>query len=379
MHQRFVLDGSASFLDVAPGKLLGIDPRYRLDERAGGGTDYFHALLKEEVVAKSAKRLGRGLDSLVPDLRLTQDQGKRPATKRNEPARHVPAPAEPAVSSPVGSPVAQETQAMMIPVGELHPNPYQPRGNASDSNVASLARSIASGGLIQPISARLRDGRYEIIAGQRRWQAARSLGMERIAVMVRGASDEQMLELALIENIQREDLNAIDRARAYRRFCDRFNLKPEEVANRLGEDRTTVVNYLRLLELPDAIQDLVADESLSMGHARCLAGVADEVRRGRLAEMVVENDLSVRALEEIVRRERRGGRQEPQPEGSGSRLLSAHLVDLQRRFEEAVKTRVIIKEARRKGTGRVIIEYYSLDDFDRICGLLGVEGEEREG
>ena len=267
----------------------------------------------------------------------------------------------------------------MIPVAELNPNPYQPRDKTEYDNVVSLARSIASGGLIQPISARLKDGRYEIIAGQRRWQAVRSLGMERIAVMVRGATDEQMLELALIENIQREDLNAIDRARAYRSFCDRFDLKPEEVANRLGEDRSTVVNYLRLLELPEAIQELVADGSLRMGHARCLAGVADEARRERLAEMVVENELSVRALEEIVRRERRGSRQGREPTANDSRGLSAHVRDLERRFEEAVKTKVIIQEGRRKGTGRVIIEYYSLDDFARICGLLGVAGEEREG
>ncbi len=278
----------------------------------------------------------------------------------------------------VESRLAEGAEAMMIPINELHPNPYQPRNNTTDDNVVSLARSIATSGLIQPISARLRDGRYEIIAGERRWRAARSLGMERIAVMVRGASDEDMLELALIENIQREDLNAIDRARAYRQFCTRFGLKPEEIANRLGEDRSTVVNYLRLLELPDAIQELVADGSLSMGHARCLAGVADEVHSGRLAQTVLENDLSVRALEEVVRRERRGSREARKLVGKGSALVHAHVRDLERRFEEAVKTKVIIQEGRRKGSGRIIIEYYSLDDFERICGLLGVAGEERE-
>jgi ParB family chromosome partitioning protein len=262
-------------------------------------------------------------------------------------------------------------QATMLPVDELRPNPFQPRNNVSEQDVVSLAESIERKGLLQPIAVRRRDDRYEIIAGERRWVAAKSLGISQVPAVVRDASDEEMLELALIENIQREDLNAIDRAMAYREFCSRFGLKPEEVAQRLGEDRTTVVNYLRLLDLPEGIRSMVADGRLSMGHARCLLGVADETQGLELAESVVQNELSVRALEEIVRREKtRQGGEAATPETRG--LRSAHLRDLERQFEQAIKTKVTLHEGKRKGTGRIIIEYYTLDDFDRIASALGV-------
>lgn len=196
--------------------------------------------------------------------------------------------------------------------------------------------------------------------------------MAEVPVVVRQATDEQMLEFALIENIQREDLNAVDRARAYRQFCERFELKPDEVATRLGEDRTTVVNYIRLLELPESILARVADGALSMGHARCLLGVVGAEQQERLARAAIDNSLSVRAVEEIVRRQKapRAARDEAPDRASPRR--SAHLESLQRRFEETLKTKVVIHEGRRKGSGRMIIEFYSLDDFDRIADALGV-------
>jgi ParB family chromosome partitioning protein len=265
--------------------------------------------------------------------------------------------------------------ATYLPVDSLQRNPFQPRTELEPSGIASLAHSIRRSGMLQPITVRERDGRYEIIAGERRFAAARQAGMSSVPILIRNASDEQMLELALIENLQREDLNAIDRAKAYRRFCTRFNLKPDDLAERLGEDRTTVVNYMRLLDLPESVQRLVAESKLGMGHARCLLGITDDLRRERLAEAVAQNDWSVRALEEIVRREktRQSGSEAPAP--AVARTASAHVRDLQQRFEQAVKTKVTIREGRRKGTGRIVIEYFSLDDFDRIASLLGV-GEE---
>ena len=190
--------------------------------------------------------------------------------------------------------------------------------------------------MVRPIS-----GRFEIIAGERRWRAAKVAELAEVPVLVREASEQQMLEFALIENIQREDLNAIDRARAYRQFCDRFDLKPEEVATRVGEDRTTVVNYLRLLELPREIAELVISEKLSMGHARCLLGVKDDDRRLQLAISTAENELSVRALEGIVRRQRTRDGEQPVPQRD---RITPHIRDLQRRFEEAVKTKVTVRE-----------------------------------
>jgi ParB family chromosome partitioning protein len=182
-----------------------------------------------------------------------------------------------------------------------------------------------------------------------------------------------MLELALIENIQREDLNAMDRARAYRRYCHTFGLRVEDVAERVGEDRSTVANYVRLLDLPDEVQKMVAKGDIAMGHARCLLAIADSSRRIQLANAVVGNQLSVRALEELVRRERTRGSGEADIQRTAVRTVSPHLADIQRRFEETVRTKVVIKEGKRKGTGRIVLEYHSLDEFDRLASMLGVQ------
>lgn len=310
------------------------------------------------------KRLGRGLESLVSKLPVDTAIAARPhpghAGGKN-------------VASTTRIP--SHIEATMALTDSLRPNPYQPRKSLDADAIAGLADSIKTSGLLQPIAVRRVDDGYQIIAGERRCAAAKSLGMAHVPVIVRHATDEQMLELALVENIQREDLNAIDRAAGYREFCKRFSLTPEDVAHRMGEDRTTVVNYLRLLDLPSAIQDLVSVQKLSMGHARCLLGITDAANRMRLADSVVQNQLSVRALEEIVRREKTR-LSAPVSEQVGPKpLQSAHVVDLERRFEEAVKTKVVIREGRRKGTGRIIIDYYSLDDFERIASLLAVAAE----
>lgn len=316
-------------------------------------------------MSKSVRRLGRGLDSLVPYI--SRSDGDQTATVAPDGSTRGPVSDED---------VGESVQASMIPIDSLDPNPFQPRNNINDDTVLSLATSIQQSGMLQPIAVRIVSGRHEIIAGERRWRAAKSIGMSRVPVIVHRATDEQMLELALIENIQREDLNAIERARAYLAFSSRFGRKPAEVAARLGEDRTTVVNYLRLLDLPESVQSLVADGKLSMGHARCLLGLSSEPDRLRLAESAVANQLSVRALEEIVRRKKtRGDGREPSEAPQRIDPRRAHMRDLQHRFEEAVKTKVTIHEGRRKGAGRIVIEYYSLEDFDRIAARLSVNLE----
>lgn len=313
-------------------------------------------------MSKSTKRLGRGLDSLVshiadvsrnvvPDTSVAVSESKR---------------------SEASSVLHVDGGALLAAIDSLQPNPFQPRSNTSSNDILSLSRSIERNGMLQPISVRPLGDRYEIIAGERRWRAALSLGLSHVPVIVRDASDEQMLELALIENIQRQDLNAIDRARAYRRFCDTFGLKAEDVAERVGEDRSTVANYVRLLELPDEVQEMVAKEDIAMGHARCLLGIADSSRQIQLANAVVGNRLSVRALEELVRRERTRGSGDADTMRTAVRAISPHLADIQRRFEETIRTKVVIKEGKRKGTGRIVIEYHSLDEFDRLASMLGV-------
>ncbi len=312
-------------------------------------------------MTKRARRLGRGLDSLVSDL--TRSDGSLADV------RAVPGLCE---STDHQKPRQPAGSSASLPLDEVVPNPFQPRSNMNDENILSLTESVRRFGVLQPISVRPAGERFEIVAGERRWRAAKGAGLAEVPVVVRDASDEEMLEFALIENLQREDLNAIDRAKAYSELCDRFGLRPEDVGLRVAEDRTTVTNYLRLLELPASIQTLVVQDKLTMGHARCLLGVSDPSRQHRLAESVAENELSVRALEEIVRREktRRGGASagiSPR-----DRMRSAHVVDLEHRFEETLKTKVTIHEGRKKDTGRVVIEYFSLDDFDRIARKLGV-------
>jgi ParB family chromosome partitioning protein len=256
----------------------------------------------------------------------------------------------------------------------------QPRGPIDPDEIRQLSDSLKRHGVLQPISVRRTGEGFEIIAGERRWRAAQLAGLSEVPVVVREASDEQMLELALIENLQREDLNAIDRARAYRQFCERFRLSDEHVALRMGEDRSTVANYLRLLELPESVQAMVASKRLGMAHARMILSEPNALLRAKLAELVVSRELTVRAIEDVIRKGReiaegRGealaGKQPVAPD----RLRSAHLRDMEQKFERALKTRVNIKEGRKKGSGKIVIDFFTLDDFDRVAGALGINPE----
>lgn len=312
------------------------------------------------MMSKTTRRLGRGLDSLISNL-LTEGS---PATTQDANAGQA-SPAERSVDPSTGD-------LAMILIDDLNPNPLQPRSSIKDEDVASLAQSISSSGLLQPIAVRRVEGRFEIIAGERRWRAAKSAGMDRVPVIIHEANDEKTIELALIENIQREDLNAIDRAKAYRRFCDQFNLKAEEVARRLAEDRTTVTNYLRLLDLPEEIRKNVASGQIAMGHARCLAGISDVVRQRELANRVVKDQISVRTLETMIRQDNARHGAVTDRAQKTSIQTPAHVRHMEKRFEEALKTKVVIREGRRKGSGRIMIDYYTLDDFERIATRLGL-------
>jgi ParB family chromosome partitioning protein len=272
-------------------------------------------------------------------------------------------------------------------INEIVPNVRQPRQQFERESIAALAASIARNGLIQPLVVRpLRDrsdaegfAKYELIAGERRWRASRAAGVEDVPVIVRDVDDEKSLELALIENLQREDLNAIDRADAYARYCDEFGLSPAEVAQRMAEDRSTVVNYLRLRELPNKVKALVADGQLSMGHARAILGVPKADDRAALARSAVTNSLSVRALEQIIRRRKESGdaesaNGEPAAQSQGDPpAKSAQIRDLENRFQQALGTKVRIVPGRGRQRGRIVIDYFSFDDFDRILDRLGVD------
>ncbi len=271
--------------------------------------------------------------------------------------------------------------ARMVRLDALRPNRFQPRQTFDSERVRELADSIVASGMIQPIVARedFEGGSYEIIAGERRWRAAKIAGLTEAPVLVRRATEEQMLEWALVENIHREDLSPVERAEAYRRYCDAFELKATEVAERLGEDRSTVMNYIRLLELPREVLDFLSAERIGMGHARTLLGAGDERRMVQLAHEVVRKSLTVRKLEGIVRREKEGrgsgsgsGIQNRSSGGGHGKTTLSHIKALETRFEEIFESKVRLQLAPSGTRGRIVIEFFDIAHFEGICKKVGV-------
>ena len=296
------------------------------------------------------KRLGRGLDSLLSSTRLEQLES---VTDR----AHLGRPDVPVSVSGINE----------IDVELIRRNPHQPRQKWDEGALYELAESIKSNGLVQPILVRPMGQGYQLIAGERRLRAAKLAGMAQIPTIVRVATEEQMLEWALVENIHRSDLNALERARAYEHYIRTFSLTQEQAAGRLGEDRSTVANYVRLLELSGEVREMLADGRISMGHARALLAVGSGVRRDELAQMTMAKRLSVRDLEKIIRQKQTQG---DEPVGQAP-AKSGHIVELEDELRGALGTKVTIKTVgRREQRGRIIIEFYSLDDFDRIRGRL---------
>lgn len=240
----------------------------------------------------------------------------------------------------------------------------------------ALADSIRTSGILQPIVVRPHaDGAYEIIAGERRWRAAQMVGLAEVPIVARDATDEQMLEWALVENIFREDLNPIERALGYRQYCDQYSLSAEEVAQRLGEDRSTVANYLRLLDLPSEVKEWVAEGRLSMGHARCMLALKVPSELVQVAKMTMEQELSVRAVEKLVRDRVEARSAAAKPPAEPKEAKRPQIRSLEQSFAQALGTKVDINESRRKGSGKIVIHYASLDDFDRVVERLGVATE----
>lgn len=257
-----------------------------------------------------------------------------------------------------------------LPIAAIHPNPFQPRRAFDPKALQELADSIAESGLLQPIVVRPgRDGQYELIAGERRWRAAQRLGWSAIPAVVKEADDRSLLTLALIENLQRDDLSPIDEAQGYDRLIREFGLSQTELARLVGRDRTTIANVLRLLKLPSGVQEMVQSGALSEGHARALLGLSDDRHVLRFARDAVEKGWSVRDLEAHVRGETPGRRPRLK---SAERPASLPEV---RRVEEALRSRLqtdVRVTARRKGRGFVTIAYYSNDDLARLLeAILG--------
>ncbi len=250
-----------------------------------------------------------------------------------------------------------------VPVDRIRPNPHQPRRRFNDTSLAALATSIREHGVLQPIVVtEVLDG-YRVIAGERRLRAATMAGMERIPVVVRQVADREQLELALVENVQREDLDPIEEASAFRQLIDEFGLSQEEVAARVGRARSTVANTLRLLELNELLQGAVAEGRITEGHARALGGL-DTEGQGRVLPMVIERELSVRDTEELVRRLRT-----PRPEAEPTTATTdPDLERIEEDLRRALGTKVRLARSRRGG--RIVIDYYSEEELGRLYERL---------
>ncbi|HEG43408.1 MAG TPA: ParB/RepB/Spo0J family partition protein [Phycisphaerales bacterium] len=259
----------------------------------------------------------------------------------------------------------------MVSVTDLKPNPYQPRTSWDQDQLHDLADSVRSNGIIQPILVRRADTGFEIIAGERRFRAAEMVGLSDVPAIVRDATDEQMLELAIIENIHRSDLNPIERAVAYQEFINTFSLTQAEAAQRLGEGRSVVANYLRLLDLPQEIKQMLIDKTLSMGHARAILALPTDDLRRKLANRAMAGRLNVRDVEQLVRTYLHGREAKAEP-----KQKPANILDLEQRLRETLGTKVQINTGKNTHRGRIIIDYYSLDEFERLTEKMGLSPAE---
>ena len=301
-------------------------------------------------------RLGRGLSSLISISRLPVE-AEIPS---------VPPPLD-STTPPPHHPTTSSAPSE-IPLSEITPNPHQPRRQFNESSLAELAASLKTNGLIQPIVVRQVDGKFQLVAGERRLRAAKLAGLSAIPAIVRDIDAYRQAQMALVENIHREDLNPMDRASAYRALMDQLGLTQAELAHRLGEDRSSIANFLRLNELAEPVKQLVRDGTLSLGHAKVLAGVADVLEQERLSKLVVSQDLSVRNLERMIQNPAA-----PPPSRSKAEP-SAHLQELEKSFARQLGMRVQIRSTgAKKGKGRVVIHYGSLDQFDQLAAKLGIE------
>lgn len=282
-----------------------------------------------------SKRLGKGLDALIPSLHINDDD-----------------------------------KVVEIPLSQLRANPYQPRKNFNMDTIQELAASIKEHGVIQPIIVRSVVKGFEIIAGERRFRASQECGLSTIPAVVRNFSDQQVMEIALIENLQREDLNALEIAVAYQSIIDSFSLTQEELSVKVGKSRSHIANFLRLLQLPEKIKQYVSRGTLSMGHARTIAGIKNEKIQIELAEKTLKEQWSVRELEEAVKKIEESNKlsQEANQKKKKTKSKDPYIGQVESNLRDVFKTTVQIKQ--NKDKGKIELTYYSKDDLERLLDLL---------
>ena len=304
------------------------------------------------------RHLGRGLQSLIGPIisNITEQQGV------------------PILSVDSKFPPDKDLSKSLreISIDSILANPYQPRSNWDLKEMEELADSIKVNGIIQPIVVRPKGNNFELIAGERRFRAARLAELKTIPAIIRIASDEELLELALIENIHRTDLNPIERARAFQNYMKTFDLTQQEVANRLGKDRSDVANYIRLLDLPDQVQQMLIEGQLSMGHARAILALPTDELRQKLANRSLAGRLSVREVERLVKQYTADTDKKKRPMS----VKPPHILDLENKLTSALGTKVTIETQKNGQKGKIIIEFYSIDEFDRITEYIGIKTTE---
>lgn len=268
---------------------------------------------------------------------------------------------------PTGDTVSSNTKQAetIVKITKVEPNREQPRKNFDEDALQELADSIKQFGLLQPILVQDRKDYYEIIAGERRWRAAKLAGLKEVPVIIRNYSNQEIVEISLIENIQREDLNPIEEALAYKRLLEEFNLKQDEVAERVSKSRTTVTNSMRLLKLCDGVQQMIIDDMLSTGHARALIPIEDADEQLRLAQRIFDEKLSVREVEKIVKAILNPEKKENK-EDQISQSIQYIYQEIENKLKEKLSRKVQITSKGKNGAGKIEIEFYSNDDLDRL-------------
>lgn len=294
------------------------------------------------MTAKKKNALGKGLNVLIPET------GPQPPQRRRRKS-----------SSEVSD------QGVMISVNEIEPNRNQPRKTFDDASLQELAESIKQFGIIQPIVVKKKDEYYEIIAGERRWRAAKIAGLLEVPVIVKEYKENEIVEISLIENIQRENLNPIEEAQAYKTLMEEFELKQEEVAQKVSKSRSTITNSLRLLKLTKEVQEMLVEEKISMGHARALLAITNPDIQISVAKKVYEEALSVRDIEKLVKDMAKPAKKEEKEPNEYQYLYR----DIEENLKQILGNKVTIKN-RKNNKGKIEIEYYSQDDLERIIELL---------
>ena len=292
----------------------------------------------------ASKGLGKGLDSMIPPKRTARAQAQDSAANKN----------------------ANKSGEVILKINDVEPNKNQPRRTFNEDSLIELSESIKQHGIVQPLVVAKQKDYYEIIAGERRWRAAKIAGLKEVPVIIKDYSPQEIMEVALIENIQREDLNPIEEAKAYKNLIDEYNLKQDQVAEKVSKSRTAVTNALRLLKLDDRVQEMLINENISSGHARALLGLDDSEKQYNIATQIFDEKLSVRETEKLVKQINRP-EQPPKPK----KELKNDFVyrDIEEKLKEKIGTKVKINR-KTEDKGKIEIEYYSPEELEKILAYF---------